>query len=106
MAQACKQCGGLGYVNDAPCPRCVSEFESRDERLGEYGPPDKGVAGVVSISVTVVDSDEERDPNEQWQGPEGLFNPSEIAARNAADLARMAKAGRGLKAMEDRKEVP
>jgi hypothetical protein len=102
MGQAHVPCNGMGWVGEGseatPC-FCNPNADGRPPEPARPG-------GNPNVTVTVVDDDTAvRDPNEEGQGPDGLFNPSQIAAQNSADLARMAKERRGLKAMEDRKEV-
>jgi hypothetical protein len=94
MAEAHKPCAGTGYGHvdehgyvdtGVPCS-CNPSGEPKEPGTFSKKP------GNPWVTVAVIDdSNAVRDPEEKGEGPEGLFNPSEIAARNAADLAAMGK---------------
>lgn len=98
MANACADCGGVGYGSideefgwrkGGPCSTCTTRFEKAQEGLPEekkakFGPPGVGVTPPKGESVAFVDgppedgSEEEFDPGVVDTGTEPGVAPTSI----------------------------
>jgi hypothetical protein len=91
VGKAHPECNGMGWIGEGSEATPCSCNPQRDGRPPEPARPDEN----PWVTVAVLDSDEVRDPKESGQTPqEAGFPASQIAAQNAADLARMAQEGK------------
>jgi hypothetical protein len=92
VGQPHKDCAGTGWGHVDEHGYVDTGVPCSCNPNGDGKPPEPKKPGNPWVTVAVLDDDTAvRDPNEEGQGPEGLFSPSQIAARNAADLAAMAR---------------